>query len=119
MEPDNTREDWRIACDADEFEGEELLECRSGDQQILLVRTESGVVACPAVCPHMDERLAHGIVDGNVLTCTKHLWQWDLSSGEPIGMAEMPLQVAPVRLEGGKYVVNVERLKRCGDASCS
>lgn len=117
MEVQDGREDWQVACLADDFEGEELLECRVGEQEILLVRTSEGIVACPALCPHMEERLAHGMVDGNVLTCTKHLWQWDLGSGDAIGLAEEPLRIAPVRHEDGKILVNLEHF-RDGGASC-
>ena len=116
MEINSTQENWQIVCDAKDFEGEDFLECQSGDLQILLVRTSDGLVACPAMCPHMEEPLVHGIVDGNVLTCPKHLWQWNLPSGDPVGLAEKPLQVAPVRLESGKYLVNIGILKRCGDS---
>lgn len=117
MEVRNTEEDWQVACDAADFEGEELLECSAGGRDILLVRTETGIVACPAMCPHMEERLAHGIVDGNVLTCSKHLWQWDLCTGDPIGLAEQPISVAPVRTEDGKFVVNLALLERGSQCS--
>lgn len=112
-----SREQWQIACDEGDFDGEDLLECHVGGREILLVRTERGVVACPAICPHMEERLVHGFLDGNVLTCSKHLWQWDLSTGEPIGLAEQSLRVAPVRSEAGKLVVNVTALDDDGSPS--
>lgn len=118
MDEKELQEDWQVACDAADFEGEELLECMVGDRQILLVRAERGIVACPTICPHMEERLAHGIVDGNVLTCTKHLWQWDLCTGEPVGLAELPLPVAPVRSKNGKLVVNIVSLGG-GGSSCN
>ncbi|WP_332816031.1 Rieske 2Fe-2S domain-containing protein [Ramlibacter sp.] len=118
MDVRNEQESWQMACHAEDFEGEEFLECRVDGQDILLVRTPEGIVACPALCPHMEERLAHGMVDGNVLTCTKHLWQWDLCTGDPIGLAEERLKVAPVRLEGGKLLVNMERLRHGGTTCC-
>lgn len=118
MEVRDAQEEWEVACNADDFEGEELLEARVDGREVLLVRTDEGIVACPAICPHMEERLAHGIVDGNVLTCSKHLWQWDLGTGDPIGLAEERLAVAPVREVDGKLLVNVAQLER-GDRSCS
>lgn len=118
METNGRQQDWRVACDAADLDGEEMLECSAGDREILLVRVEDRIVACPAICPHMEERLAHGFSDGNVLTCTKHLWQWDLNTGAPVGLAEQPLAVAPVRIEGGKVFVDVAAL-HCEDAPCS
>jgi toluene monooxygenase system ferredoxin subunit len=117
MEINETAENWQLACDADELEGEEMLECRAGGRDILLVRTDAGVVACPAMCPHMDEPLAHGFAEGNVLTCSKHLWQWDLQTGAPIGLAEVGITVAPVRIEGDKVFVDLA-LFNCDSSAC-
>lgn len=108
-------EKWEAACDAADFDGEEMMECRAGEREILLVRVGDRIVACPAVCPHMEERLAFGFADGNVLTCSKHLWQWDLETGDPLGIAERHLAVAPVRIENGKILVDTAPLA-CGDA---
>lgn len=108
--PDKTSighaEQWEAACDSAEFDGEEMLECRVGEREILLVRAGDRIFACPAICPHMEERLAFGFTDGMVLTCSKHLWQWDLTTGDPMGLAEKRLAVAPVRMEKGKILVN-------------
>ena len=105
---------WEVACDAADFEGEEMLECRVGEREILLVRAGGHIVACPTMCPHMEERLAYGFTDGMVLTCSKHLWQWDLNTGDPLGPAEKRLAVAPVRVEDGKILVNTAPLV-CSD----
>lgn len=111
-------EKWEAVCQLDEFEGEEMLECRVGDREILLVRVGGRIVATPAICPHMEERLAYGFTDGMVLTCSKHLWQWDLTTGDPLGPAEKRLAVAPVRIENDKIFVNTALLE-CGDGpSC-
>ncbi len=99
-------EKWEAACDSTDFDGEEMLECRVGEREILLVRAGDRIVACPAMCPHMEERLAYGFTDGVVLTCSKHLWQWDLITGNPMGPAEKRLSVAPVRMENGKILVD-------------
>ncbi|MCC2677011.1 MAG: hypothetical protein K0Q43_4397 [Ramlibacter sp.] len=107
-------EQWEAACDAADFNGEEMLECRVGEREILLVRAGDRIVACPTMCPHMEERLAYGFTDGMVLTCSKHLWQWDLTTGDPMGPAEKRLAVAPVRIENGRIFVNTAPLA-CGD----
>ncbi len=79
-------EKWEAACDVADFDDEEMLECRAGERQVLLVRLGDRIVACPAMCPHLEERLAFGFTDGNVLTCSKHLWQWDLNTGTHLAL---------------------------------
>jgi toluene monooxygenase system ferredoxin subunit len=97
---------WEFACDVNDMEDEDLLECRVNGIELLLVRSEGGIVACPVYCPHMEERLVEGFCDGKVLTCAKHLWQWDLETGAAIGLAEKPLPVSPVRIEDDKVYVD-------------
>lgn len=118
LDANSRQQQWQAACDAAKLEGEEMLECRVGNREILLVRVDDRVIACPAICPHMEERLAHGFADGNVLTCSKHLWQWDLQTGAPIGLAERPLPVAPVRIEDGKVFVDMAAFECDGTQTC-
>jgi toluene monooxygenase system ferredoxin subunit len=43
-----------------------------------------------------------------MLTCTKHIWQWDLRSGEPRGEAEKPLLYYPTRLQEGDLWIDFD-----------
>ena len=53
---------------------------------------ETSFGAFPPVCPHMEEPLEFsGICEGDLLTCSKHLWQWDMRTGQFIDPAEKPL----------------------------
>ena len=101
---------WQEACTVADFSDEEMRECSVGEQQVLLVRVGEEFITCPALCPHLDEPLVFGMVDGSVLTCTKHAWQWDLKTGDAIGLAECPLPVAAARVENGKVMVNLAAL---------
>lgn len=63
----------------------------------------------PPSCPHMANELAEGFFDGCVLTCNKHLWQWSVPDGSPVGEAEAPLLAYESELRDGEVWVNVER----------
>jgi toluene monooxygenase system ferredoxin subunit len=57
----------------------------------------------------MEEPLIEsGVCDRGVLTCTKHLWQWDLGTGDMVGMAEKPLLMYQVRRDGDDVLAFVE-----------
>ncbi len=103
--------DWQVACSIADMDDEELLEVEVDDQRILLVRTDDNLVACQAVCPHMDEPLALGFCDGKILTCSKHLWQWSLATGEAMGPAEEDITIAPVRVENNMIYVDIAALR--------
>ena len=58
------------------------------------------------MCPHQEVPLCEGLYDGAVLTCHQHLWQWDIRTGAPMGLAEAALESFPVQVEGDAlYVV--------------
>ncbi|WP_029584223.1 Rieske 2Fe-2S domain-containing protein [Bradyrhizobium sp. URHD0069] len=72
---------------------------------VLLIRSESGLRACCADCPHQATPLAEGMLDGNVLTCPLHFWQWNIETGEEMGVAEAPLEIFELRQENGKWLI--------------
>jgi toluene monooxygenase system ferredoxin subunit len=76
---------------------------------VLLTRVDGSFVAFPPFCPHMAEPLEiSGLCADGMLTCTKHIWQWDLASGEPRGEAERALLYYPVRLDGNDLWIDFE-----------
>ncbi|MGA0532588.1 Rieske (2Fe-2S) protein [Hansschlegelia sp. KR7-227] len=75
---------------------------------VLLVGAEGRVFACAADCPHQDSPLCDGIVQGRLLTCPLHFWQWDLNDGSPVGLAELPLRVFEIREVDGQILVRMD-----------
>ena len=67
--------------------------------RVLVINNGGDFFACAGVCPHQEVLLEEGIIDGCVLTCHSHLWQWDVRTGAPIGLAEVPLDVYRVQRE--------------------
>ena len=64
----------------------------------------------PAICPHMEEPLAEsGVVSKCVLTCTKHLWSWDLRTLEKQGEAEKNLQSYDTKEEDGEIFALLDK----------
>jgi len=90
---------WTKICEPGELPvGERREATLDNGQMVLVIRTPDLLRACPADCPHQDTPLLdEGLVDGNVLTCTAHYWQWNLETGEALEGAEMPLPLFPVR----------------------
>jgi toluene monooxygenase system ferredoxin subunit len=79
-----------------------------GGARVLLLRVEDRFYACNDVCPHQEVSLAEGMFDGEVLTCHQHLWQWKVATGEAVGMAECPLDVYKVEVEGESIYVDTD-----------
>jgi toluene monooxygenase system ferredoxin subunit len=76
---------------------------------ILVVNYGSGFRAIPPICPHMEEPLEEsGIVVRCTLTCSKHLWAWNLQTLEMQGETEKPLKTYETKEENGTLLVNFE-----------
>lgn len=114
---DQTRSSWRRALPAEELGLDELRAVTVDGIDILLVRSGDAVIACPPLCPHQQEPFEDaGICSDGVLTCTKHLWQWGVPGGDPIGEAERPLLLYPTKIKDGVIYVFVEgELRYVGD----
>jgi toluene monooxygenase system ferredoxin subunit len=53
-------------------------------QHILLVNIDDMVRAYADICPHMRTRLSQGSLQGRMLTCPTHQWQFDALTGKGI-----------------------------------
>ncbi len=103
---DSAEPNWVRACARDEIGDGDKLEVELPDGDFVLLLGVSGaVIAVCADCPHQDTPLAEGTLDGPVLTCPVHLWQWNVETGEMMGPAELPLRRYELReAEGQVYV---------------
>jgi toluene monooxygenase system ferredoxin subunit len=87
-------------CKAEEIETDALREVTlDPDKKICVINAGGTFFACQAYCPHEGVRLCEGCVDGTTLTCLEHLWQWDLRTGDPQGLAEKPLPMFDIEVE--------------------
>lgn len=76
-----------------------------GGLKILIANAGDCYYAYQGICPHQEVCLAEGYYDGAVLTCHQHLWQWDITTGKAIGLAEAPLEKYEVKVEDGEIFV--------------
>src|ERR1700712_1438199 len=92
-----------------DFTGETLLG-HVGDQDVLLVRSGSGMFAIDAYCSHYHGPLADGLVVGESIRCPWHHACFDLRTGEATRAPALnPLSVWQVEHEGDRIVVRQKR----------
>lgn len=58
--------------------------CEVDGEPVCLVRLADGVHAFDDRCPHRGTPLSRGTVADGVITCSLHLWQFDVRTGEPV-----------------------------------
>ena len=101
---------WQRLCSAAEVPSGRLIGMEIQGVKILVARIDDDFVAFPPLCPHMAEPLEQsGICAEGILTCTKHIWQWELRTGAPMGEAEKPLLHYPTKLESDELWIDFDR----------
>ena len=96
----------KMSCLKSDVPANGLKECEGeGGAKVLILNSGEEYFACQAQCPHEEIPLCEGIFDGTVLTCHQHLWQWDVRTGAPQGVAEKPLERYEVTVQGDVIVV--------------
>ena len=55
-----------------------------GDHRVLLARIGDACYAADAACPHMGGRLAHGHLEGTIVTCPRHGSRFNLRDGHVV-----------------------------------
>jgi|SRR6056297_3360950 len=101
---------WRRICDAGSVAENQLKKFEVDGIPVIVANYGEGFRAFPPICPHMEEPLAEsGLIEGKVLTCTKHLWQWDLRTKEMAGSeTERPMHFYDVKEEDGAIHAYIE-----------
>lgn len=93
-------------CATEQVPENQMKEVAIGEgSKVLILNSGGQYFAYQAVCPHQEVALCEGIFDGCTLTCHEHLWQWDATTGAPIGLAEAPLEYFDVEIKDGDIYV--------------
>ncbi len=72
-----------------------------------LFNVEGAIHVIDGICPHQGGPLADGAVEGTVVTCPWHGWQFDVCTGKTQLGARIKQPVYEVKVEGQDVLVNV------------
>ena len=80
---------------------------------VAIFRTaDDQVFALDDRCPHKGGPLSEGIVHGSSVTCPLHNWVFDMATGRAQGADDGRVNTYPVRVEGGRIVLDAAQLLR-------
>lgn len=100
---------WKRVCAAADVPENTLKKFEVDGVTLVVANYGDGWRAFPPFCPHMEEPLEEsGMLAQGRLTCSKHLWQWDLRSGEMIGETEKTLLFYDVKQDGEDIFADIE-----------
>ena len=75
---------------------------------IAMANVEGRVYAINNTCLHRGGPLGQGLVEGKVLTCPWHGWQYDLTSGRTIQNPAVAVDCYPTEVRGEDVFVDVD-----------
>ena len=100
--------EWIAVATLDDFWEGEVTDVQVGDELILLVHLNGGDIrAYQGHCQHQKTALADGELEGNVLTCAAHSWQFNLSTGEGVNPRSCQLYRYQVKVQDGTIFVGI------------
>ncbi len=82
-------------------------ELAAAGRVVALFNVEGTFHALDGVCPHAGGPLGEGVLDGCVVTCPWHGWQFDVTSGRHCLNANLQHPKFPVRVEDGDIFVRL------------
>jgi len=107
---DSLENGWRRVCAAADVNDGELKRFQAGEIAVVVVGVGDDYRIIPPFCPHMAEPLHEsGICRAGTLTCSKHLWQWNLLTGKEQGPAERPLLFYQSEVRDGEVWACVDK----------
>jgi nitrite reductase (NADH) small subunit len=86
---------------ADEVPPGEVRTVRAGDEEIALAHVDGSFYAVQHACIHLHGPLGEGKLDGCVLTCPWHGWQYDVRTGENEFDRAIRLKTYEVQVDDG------------------
>jgi nitrite reductase (NADH) small subunit len=98
----------RKVASTDDIAPGELRKVEIGGKKIVVYNVDGDFYATGGTCPHRGGPLGDGLLEGTVVTCPWHAWQFDVSDGRALYDEGFSLPCYPVIVEGGDILIEVE-----------
>jgi len=99
---------WRAVIELDEIWEGDLVTRKVEGIDVLFINIKGEVFAYRDKCPHAGTPLSQGLLEDRVLTCSAHLWQFDIvNGGIGVNPKNCRLTSYPVKVEDGKVLVQI------------
>ena len=83
-----------------------ICEVHAGDKAIALANVAGKYCAISGICLHQGGPLGEGELEGQVVTCPWHGWQFDVTTGKVAPNQGMGVETYPVEVRGDDIFVD-------------
>ena len=98
--PDSEERDWVSVLKVAQLPPGSSQVVESKGNEIALFNVDGRISAIANTCPHLGAHLNDGALEGEIVTCPWHSWQFDLKDGISPNHPGRSVQVFEVRIEG-------------------
>ena len=98
---------WIRAATVDDFNAHSSREVVVGGRVLALFRVGDQFFALDGICPHQGGPLGKGQLQGCVITCPWHGWQFDVRTGQHEVNQSIRHTTFPVKVDAGVVYVDV------------
>jgi nitrite reductase (NADH) small subunit len=84
-----------------------IYEFQVGGQALAIANVDGKFHAINSVCAHEGGPLGEGELEGTVVTCPWHAWQYDVTTGKVVQNAAVGVECYPVEVRGDDVFVDV------------
>jgi nitrite reductase (NADH) small subunit len=85
----------------------QIREFQVAGKSVAIANIEGKLFAINSVCLHHGGPLGEGDLDGKLVTCPWHGWQYDVTTGNLAQQPDSGVDCYPVELRGGEVFVDV------------
>ena len=78
-----------------------------GEDAVAVCNVDGTLYAIDGICPHSGGPLGHGALEGHVLACPFHAWEFDCRTGECLPRASLKQATYAVKIENGEIYVDL------------
>jgi len=97
--------EFQVVAKVDEIDPGTLACVRVGEEELALAQIDGEFYAVQGHCLHLQGPLCEGRLDGHVLSCPWHGWQYDVRTGENEFDRAIKLETYDVQVEDGEVRV--------------
>lgn len=104
--------DWVLAASLEDCPPGAAMETVVGDKIVALFNVDGDLYAIDGVCPHQGGPLGKGTLQGCIVSCAWHGWQFDVTNGQHQASATLHHPTYRTRVDEQGVWVDIETAER-------
>lgn len=98
----NAKPDWREVMAVADIGDDQVQRVDTATRTVFVYRKGDAFKVYDSHCPHQVTNIPHLALDGKELTCPKHHWKFDITTGACIAKGKHPLKAFETKVEDGR-----------------